>query len=330
MIGPVIQMKKELLEKISVISEEEKKILDGDKEVDYTIYSSHSNEMMDRNKLLPLGHQIGMRPHTRFIHFPPHKHNYFELIYMCKGTTTHIIDRKDRIVLTEGSLLLLNQNESHEILPAGKDDIALNFIILPQFFDAALPTLHHENPLWLFLTSSLKQGCTPSYLAFFVKDVLPVQNLMENLTYTLCEGGTANNEIERQTVSLLLQHLSYCTESLGVVSEEGRQHAVVMRVLRQIEENYRNCSLAELAEKEGMSDSALSRLILGETGVRFTELLHTVRFQRAAYLLRETDLSVSEITNSIGYENASFFYRNFSKHYGCTPNQYREKSREQE
>ncbi len=316
-------MQKELLEKVSRITEEERRILSGDQTVDYSIYSSHSNELMDRNKLLPPGHQIGMRTHTRFLRFPPHKHNYFELIYMCQGSTTHIVGGKDRIELTEGSLLFLNQEVSHEVLKCGREDVAVNFIILPQFFDAAMPTLHQENPLWLFLIRSLRQGSAPAYLAFFARDVLPVQNLAENLVYQLSQGGSASGEIERQTVNLLLQHLAACTDSLGIVSEADAQHAMVMRVLHEIEEHYRSCTLSVLAERENVSESTLSRLILQETGVRFTELLATVRFQRAAYLLRETDLSVAEITSAIGYENASFFYRHFSKLYGCTPKEYR-------
>ena len=325
----VMKMQKELLEKLSKITPEEKRILAGDTAVDYSIYSSRSSEPMDRYKLLPPGHQIGMRTHTRFIHFPPHKHNYFELIYMVQGTTTHIIGGKDRVVLTPGSLLFLNQEVSHEILPAGEDDIAVNFIILPQFFDAAMPTLQQGHPLWMFLVRSLRDGGTPMYLTFFVGNELPVQNLVENLIYILSHGGSSNNEIERQTVNLLLQHLAACTDSLGIVSEEARQRAMVMRVLHEIEENYRSCTLASLAESEGVSESALSRLIIQETGVRFTELLLTVRFQRAAYLLRETNLSVSEITAAIGYENASFFYRHFSKLYGCSPREYRQKQKEE-
>ncbi len=328
-MAEVMKMQKELLQKLSKITEEEKRILSGDTKVNYSIYSTRSNELMDRNKLLPPGHQIGMRTHTRFIHFPAHKHNYFELIYMCQGTTEHIIGGKDHVVLTEGSLLLLNQDVSHEILPAGEKDIAVNFIILPQFFDAAMPTLHRENPLWLFLIRSLQKGGTPMYLTFFVKDELPVQNLVENLAFTLSRGGSSNNEIERQTVNLLLQHLASCTDSLGITSEEAWQHALVMRVLHEIEENYRSCTLSQLAESEGLSESALSRMIQAETGVRFTELLLTVRFQRAAYLLRETDLSVAEITAAIGYENASFFYRHFNKLYHCTPKEYRQKYKEE-
>ncbi|UKI38518.1 MAG: hypothetical protein L6V93_04080 [Clostridiales bacterium] len=51
---------------------------------------------------------------------------------MCKGETTHIVNGR-KIVLREGELLFLGQNASQEILPASEDDIAVNFIILPDF-----------------------------------------------------------------------------------------------------------------------------------------------------------------------------------------------------
>ena len=52
---------------------------------------------------------------------------------MCQGTTTHILNGS-RVVLEEGDLLFLNQNVEQEILPAGEQDIAVNFIVLPEFF----------------------------------------------------------------------------------------------------------------------------------------------------------------------------------------------------
>ena len=56
------------------------------------------------------------------------------MIYMCSGSTTHIINDCERIVLREGEILLLNQNAAHEILPAGMNDVAVNFLILPDFY----------------------------------------------------------------------------------------------------------------------------------------------------------------------------------------------------
>ena len=52
---------------------------------------------------------------------------------MCRGCTTHIINNGDRVTLETGDLLFMNQHCSHEVLPAGKDDIGINFIILPEF-----------------------------------------------------------------------------------------------------------------------------------------------------------------------------------------------------
>lgn len=51
---------------------------------------------------------------------------------MCQGTTTHIVNG-NQVVLEQGDLLFLNQNAVQEILPAGEYDIAVNFIVLPEF-----------------------------------------------------------------------------------------------------------------------------------------------------------------------------------------------------
>ena len=133
-------MHRELLRELSVITEEEQRILDGRTEIDQQIYTAKNDMVIDSNKLLQRGKLIQVRPHTRFVHFPKHTHNYIEVIYMCQGSTTHILNG-NKIVLQEGDLLFLNQNAVQEILPAGKDDIAVNFIVLPQFLDTAFSML---------------------------------------------------------------------------------------------------------------------------------------------------------------------------------------------
>ena len=129
-------MHQELILELSVITEEEQRILDGRTEIDQEIYTEKKDMVIDSSKLLQRGKLIQVRPHTRFVHFPEHTHNYIEEIYMCQGSTTHILNGNE-VVLREGDLLFLNQNAVQEILPAGEDDIAVNFIILPEFLDTA-------------------------------------------------------------------------------------------------------------------------------------------------------------------------------------------------
>jgi hypothetical protein len=145
-IEEVSSVNNEILEKLKVITEEEQEILNGREEIDNRIYMNQATNIVDRHKLLEKGRFIQIRPHTRFIHFPPHSHNYIEIVYMCKGRTRHVINGDD-IMLEKGELLFLNQNAIQEIYPADKDDIAVNFIVLPEFFDVAIQMMEEKENL---------------------------------------------------------------------------------------------------------------------------------------------------------------------------------------
>ena len=179
-------MKQEIIADLSRITEEEQAILDGKTEVEKERYSSGQKFVMDAGKLLERGKLIDIRPHTRFIRFPAHSHNYVEMIYMCQGSTVHTING-DRIELKTGELLILNQNAVQEILPAGEYDIAVNFIVLPEFFNTAFSMIGaEENQLKDFLVGALcGRDEETSYLYFHVADILPVQNLIENMVSML-------------------------------------------------------------------------------------------------------------------------------------------------
>ncbi len=127
-------MRRELLDMLKRITPEEQELLDGSREIRKERYTNRRDFVVDSRLLLEKGRLIEIRPHTRFAYFPKHRRNYVEMVYMCAGATTHIINGSNELVLKEGDLLFLNQNVYHEILPAGEEDLAVNFIILPEFF----------------------------------------------------------------------------------------------------------------------------------------------------------------------------------------------------
>ena len=87
-------MNQELLDKLKVISPEEEQILAGETEVQKSIYTAADDFIVDGSQMLDAGKLIDIRPHTRFVHFPRHKHNYIEIIYMCSGTTSSMTPQK--------------------------------------------------------------------------------------------------------------------------------------------------------------------------------------------------------------------------------------------
>ncbi len=313
----------EILKQLSTTTEEENSILSGAESIDRKLYMASESNIINSKKLLDEGKLITIRPHTRFIHFPKHRHDYIEVVYMCCGKTTHIINNKE-ITLCQGELLFLGKETEHEILPAGNDDIAVNFIILPHFFDTTLKMIEdEESPLRRFILGSLKSKCdSPEYLYFKVSDVLPVQNLVENLLYTLISNTSNKRKINQTTMGLLIIQLLNCTDKLSL---ENKHDAFLGDVFRYIEENYCEGSLSDLARSLHYDLFRLSREIKSRTGKTYTELLQEKRLSQAAFLLRNTNLKISDISSSVGYENESYFHRIFISHFGVTPKKFRER-----
>ena len=104
-------MNKELLNRLSKITDEERSILNGGA-LDMSVYSDNMPSLVDSQKLLEAGKLFTIRPNTRFIAFPEHSHNYVEMIYMCSGSQRHIINGSAEVVLKTGEILLLNQHAS--------------------------------------------------------------------------------------------------------------------------------------------------------------------------------------------------------------------------
>lgn len=319
-------MNAELLARLRQITEEEKAILAGADTVDRGRYTSRKDFVIDSAKLLEKGKLVEIRPHTRFVHFPRHRHNYVELIYMCSGTTTHIINGADTVTLETGDLLFLNQAVYHEILPAARDDVAVNFIILPQFFDRSFAMLEQENVLRDFLVSTLSgESAFAGWLHIRAHDILPVHNLLENMIWTLLEDKRGVNVLNETTMGLLLLNLSQFAEDINRSGPDRRDENTVFSVLRYIEAHYKDGTLADIAARLHQPPYAVSRLLSCHTGQNFRQLLQQRKLQQAAYLLSNTGMSTDAVMAAVGYENSSYFYRKFREKYACSPAQFRDR-----
>lgn len=317
-----------LLKELKKITKEEERILNGRQGIEKEIYmstaSSYSeNNVIDAKKLLDSGKLIQVRPHTRFVHFPKHTHNYIEVIYMCSGQTHHVVNGED-VILREGELLFLNQKAQQEIYPAAEEDIAVNFIILPEFFDYGLYMMGDDkNLLKDFVIDCLRgDNQISGYLHFKVADVLPIQNLIENLIWTIWNKQPNKRSIHQVTMGLLFLQLLNHIERLETNAGNSGQKMMI-DVLGYIEEHYRDGELQQLAEMMNYDIYFLSKEIKKITGRNYTDLVQEKRLNQAAYLLEHTTMSVMDIGLSVGYDNLSYFHRIFQKRFGTTPRKYR-------
>ena len=174
-----------------------------------------------------------------------------------------------------------------------------------------------------FIISCLTQKDSPSnYIYFKTAHIIPIENLLENLIWNLLEDEPNKRSMNQITMGLLFLSIINHSENIQI-SDRSFDRQILLNVLRYIDTSYKTATLTEFSKKSGLDIYTLSRIIKKQTSQTFRNLLETKRLQQACFLLKNTSMTIEEIALNIGYENLSFFYRLFQKHFGVTPRQYR-------
>lgn len=148
--------------------------------------------------------------------------------------------------------------------------------------------------------------------------------------------GWQDNPLLRKTQQKLLQEdsleavkhltgqaLQACEEQVEAYVN-GRNERKVEQIQEYIDSHLsEDFSLQDVAETVGISVSYCGKLFKEAAGVNIMEYCAMERVKRAKKLLWDTELSVGEIAEKIGFNSAQTFLRAFKKQEGITPGQYR-------
>ena len=107
-----------------------------------------------------------------------------------------------------------------------------------------------------------------------------------------------------------------------------RDNERIKRMLRYIQHNFSSpITVAEIAAAAAVSESECLRCFHATIGSTPIQFLKQLRLQRAAALLAGGAEKISDIAETCGFLDMSYFARSFRAHYGCTPGEYRQHHR---
>lgn len=316
-------MKKDIEDKLRELTLEESHILNGNKVIDKNLYTNGDRFIVDINKLILPDEMINIRKHTRFIKFPKHSHNFLEFNYVYSGNLNQIID-EEKITLKKGEIIFLNKSITHEIEEANENDIIINFLIRPEFFQYIFSLADRENIILDFLINTIYSSSEEGeYLYFKVSEDQSVQDIMEKIILELYEPNIMSKTSIKLLVGLLIVELMKNSQNIEIYSVDNYDKMLNLQVLRYIDEEYISGNLYEVSEIIKQPHYKVSKLIKSYTGFTFKQLVQEKRMSKAAELLMKTDLPVIDIMRLVGYENITYFYKVFKGKYKMTPYDYR-------
>ncbi len=255
----------------------------------------------------------------RFIKVDTQKRVFGEIYYMILGSSRHNIN-DEALTLQEGELLFINRYAHHKINALGKDDIAIKISISEHFEDICL--FCEDYLVKAILKVLLMRDISLSHFRCNISNLIPVKNIIENMTYSVLQNEKVSEETNLLYMNLFFEHIKNEYIMLKFCHEQ-KDIRTIMVVLKYIENNLKDGELKEISDTLLMNQYTLSRKIKKNTGYTFKELLQTKKLDRALFLLNNSDMAITKISETIGYENTSYFHKIFKEKYGVSPKKYR-------
>jgi AraC-like DNA-binding protein len=251
--------------------------------------------------------------------YPIHWQNAIEILYVLKGTIQVTIN-EETYDLEENELEIINVDEAHRLYSKDTDNKVLIFYINPYFFEK----YYNDIENMFFYTNTSDEGA---------QETEEYDELRTFLSIILCEiiqkVDNFDEEIEDTLVKLLyhlINNFHYLMHEQDELRNNEEQLERYHRIAKYIFNNYNsNITLQDIANKEFLSTHYLSHEIKYATGSSFTDLINLTRVEESVKLLLNTDKTISEISEEIGFSHTRYYNKNFKFYYKTTPLSFRKK-----
>lgn len=253
---------------------------------------------------------------------PPHKHDFFELVYVQSGKTLHSFNNSNKIIKAGDFFLIdLETVHSYTAIQTEEPFSIINCMFAPDFLNPALTTVRQfDDILKGYLTQFAHEKFpTPPARNIYHDSDGKVQFLIKQMLNEYNAGNKEYTEVIRSFLTTVMVYLVR-NESTDTAQTKNISFMIKDFILK----NYnQQLNLSEICQGINFSLSNISIIFERDVGMSFRSYLQKVRIEKACELLARADKTIAEIADLVGYSDPSFFYRIFKKNLNVTPLEYR-------
>ncbi|MEG1002106.1 AraC family transcriptional regulator [Clostridium sp.] len=253
-----------------------------------------------------------------------HWHNEMELIYISSGNGILHLDLKD-YPINSGDILLIPKGSLHYMSKKTSGTLEYTAIV----FDLEM------------FTSSNLDFCTINFIHPLINKELMITPIIRttDLSYNIilqyildichsfsCKDFAFQLSIKGAFLSLfsILFTCKYIVLDMNNLSKNNTRLDKIKAVINYINENYYHViTVSDLCNIAGYSEYHFLRFFKDQTGKTCTQFINTLRINKSLNLLVTTNLSITEITYDVGFNDVSYFIKTFKKYLDKSPTSYR-------
>lgn len=254
---------------------------------------------------------------------------YIRILYVLQGEVMLLIDGKE-FYYAAGALILSNKHTHIDYEELCPDTKMICFYFKPTYFtDSLLAQFSEEKLLYRFFVESLKKEAeqVSRYYVFEFDTCDDIHFYSLLLLKQVVKMRYFNNKVTKSAFLLFIVEISQLAdEAIRLKDSVVSSELLAFEVLAYMENHLATITLEHAAEVFHFHPNYLSSLLKKNTGLTFTQCLIDLRLKYAKNYLEQTELSIQEIAEEVGYTDKAFFFRIFKKNIGTTPGNYRKQS----
>ncbi|WP_111709614.1 helix-turn-helix domain-containing protein [Lutibacter citreus] len=251
----------------------------------------------------------------------PHRHDYYEILFIEEGAGQHIIDYESYKIKTPAFYFLSKGQIHFWKLEKGLEGKVLLFP--REFLIPPATAFNHEGDLAIFNTLS-----KAPFVNINNANCTKIQELFKGINEEFLRKSDSSLSMLRAYVHILLVSL------FRIYAKEQNQdildttNAMVRKFRQLVSENYLTIrSVQEYADLIGISSTHLRDTVKKITGYSPGQLIRQEIIFEAKRRLANTELTTAEIGYTLNFEDTSYFSRFFKRETGKRPSEYREEIR---
>ncbi|MFD2215714.1 AraC family transcriptional regulator [Metabacillus endolithicus] len=283
-------------------------------------------DMIFDQTITPIEDPIGISQQLPTAFIPMHIHHYIELIYVYRGKCTVVFQNVKRTI-SEGEIIIIEKKTPHAVNGLNDKDIVIDIKLKHDYLSSSfLSRFTHKSIISQFLIDSLiNNRSVNNYLYFPFNPRSKIKGIMAQIMCEYFDKDFCSADMINSYMFILFTELiRHGTNIDNVKSRDSKQDVIALDFLKYIEKHYMDCSLTEMAAHFNYHPNYASSVLKKSTGKSFKDLLQIQRLNKAALYLTNSDLTVGEIAEKVGYTSLSFFYKKFHEIFSQTPKDYRE------
>lgn len=244
-----------------------------------------------------------------------HYHPYYEVYFLVSGKRKYFF-RNKIYTLEQGDIIIIKPNEPHRAIPLKESNQRYERYIL-NIDESLFGKIEKYN-------KDIKKIFHKGIFSLDSERFIDLLSILKNIETEIKEKKSGYKNSVRNRIERIFINLSMCDDNNFNEGDVSKNDLRIQEAIEYIVANYnKRITLKECADICYMGESNFTKVFHDIVGINFKSYVNSVRIEKACEMLINSNLSISEISETVGFENCSYFANVFKKNLGILPKDFR-------